>query len=334
MILSGRGYYYLLLLLTLCIFVSAIISLDTGAADIALSEALIDWWRGDTSLAATVLTEIRFPRFCLALLVGASLAIAGAAMQMVLRNPLADPGVLGVTGGAALGAVSVLYFGLATAAWYWLPAAAIFGALVSLLFVYLLAGLQASILALVLSGVAMSSITAALIAVALNFAPSFYAMQEIVFWLMGSLNNRHMDHLFIALPFCIMGWLLILTRGRFLDALSLGEMTAESLGFHLQRERILLFLGVALSIGACVAVSGSIGFIGLIVPHLLRPLVGHQPARLMFASALAGALLLLWADLLVRHLDMARELKLGVVTSLLGAPFFLFLMIKSRSKWV
>lgn len=331
--LLTRGYYGLLLLLVILIFISAIVSLDTGAANIVLSDALMDWWRGDTSLASTVLTQIRFPRFCLALLVGASLAIAGAAMQMVLRNPLADPGVLGVTGGAALGAVSVLYFGFAAAAWYWLPAAAIAGALLSLLFVYLLAGLQASILALVLSGVAMSSITAAMIAVALNFAPSFYAMQEIVFWLMGSLNNRHMDHLLIALPFCIIGWLLILTRGRFLDALSLGETTAASLGFHLQRERILLFSGVALSVGACVAVSGSIGFIGLMVPHLLRPLVGYRPARLMIASALSGALLLLWADLLVRHLDMARELKLGVVTSLLGAPFFLFLMIKSRSKW-
>jgi iron complex transport system permease protein len=332
--LSTRGYYVFLVALVLMILLSVMVSLDTGAADIALGQALSDWWQGDESLASTVLTQIRFPRMCLALLVGASLAIAGAAMQMLLRNPLADPGVLGVSGGAALGAVSILYFGFASTAWYLLPTAAILGALLSLMLVYVLAGFQASILALVLSGVAISSITAAMIAVALNFAPSFYAMQEIVFWLMGSLNNRHMDHLFIALPFCIAGWLLMLTRSRFLDALSLGELTAQSLGFNLNPERLLLLLGVALSVGACVAVSGSIGFIGLVVPHLLRPLIGYQPSRLMFASALAGALLLLWADLLVRHLDIARELKLGVVTSLLGAPFFLFLMIKSRSKWV
>ncbi len=332
--LSTPGYYAVLLLLIILLLISAIISLDTGAANIQLTHALTDWWQDENSLASTVLTQIRFPRLCLALVVGASLAMAGAVMQMLLRNPLADPGVLGVTGGAALGAVSVLYFGFATTAWYWLPTAAILGALLTLLCVYLLAGLQASILALVLSGVAMSSITAAMIAISLNFAPSFYAMQEIIFWLMGSLNNRHMDHLFIALPFCILGGLLMLTRARFLDALGLGEITAQSLGFHLQRERLVLCLGVALSVGACVAVSGSIGFIGLIVPHLLRPLVGYRPARLMIASALAGALLLLWADLLVRYLDMARELKIGVVTSLLGAPFFLFLMIKSRSKWV
>jgi len=332
--LSTSGYRLFILVLLLLIGLSAVVALDSGAADISLVQAILDWWKGESSLASTVLTQIRFPRFCLAIIVGASLAIAGASMQMVLRNPLADPGILGVTSGAALGAVSVLYFGFAAAAWYYLPVAAIMGALISLCCVYVLAGLQASILALVLSGVAISSIAAALIAVALNFAPSFYAMQEIVFWLMGSFYNRHMDHLWIALPFCILGWICIFTRSRFLNALSLGEATAQSLGFHLQTERIILFFGVALSVGACVAVSGSIGFIGLIVPHILRPLVGYQPLRLLLASALTGALLLLWADVLVRNLDMARELKLGVVTSLLGAPFFLMLMIKSRSKWV
>jgi iron complex transport system permease protein len=260
--LSRSGFYLFICGLLLLICITGFFSLDTGAANIVLAQAVTDWWQGDATLAQTVLSQIRFPRFCLALLVGASLAISGAAMQMLLRNPLADPGVLGVSSGAALGAVSVLYFGLAATAWYWLPVAAIMGALIALLLVYLLAGLQASILALVLSGVAISSITAALIAVALNFAPSFYAMQEIVFWLMGSLNNRHMDHLWIALPFCIIGWLLILTRKSFLDALSLGEITAQSLGFNLQKERMLLLLGVAFCVGACVAVSGSIGFIG------------------------------------------------------------------------
>jgi iron complex transport system permease protein len=254
-------------------------------------------------------------------------------MQGLLRNPLADPGVLGVTSGAAFGAVCVLYFGAAATAWYWLPSAAIIGALLSLVLVYLLAGMHSSMLALILAGVAMSAITGALIAVALNFAPSLYAMQEIVFWLMGSLANRQWDHVSIALPLAIIGWLLMLSRSRFLDALSLGEESTRSLGFDNHRERGILLFGIAMGVGACVAVSGSIGFIGLIVPHLLRPFVGYRPGRLMFASALGGALLLVLADILVRQFDSARELKLGVVTSLLGGPFFLLLILKTRSRW-
>jgi len=316
------------------ILCASIWSLNTGAANLSFLSGLQHLWAGEESLEATVIGEIRIPRLLLALIVGATLGMAGAAMQGLLRNPLADPGVLGVTSGAALGAVCVLYFGVAASAWYWLPGAAIVGALLALLLVYLLAGMHSSMLALILAGVAINAITGALIAVALNFAPSLYAIQEIVFWLMGSLANRHMDHVFIALPFALIGWLLMFSRHRFLDALSLGEETASSLGFYQQRERAILLLGIALSVGACVAVSGSIGFIGLIVPHLLRPLVGYRPGRLMFVSALGGALLLILADILVRQIDMARELKLGVVTAILGGPFFLALILKTRARWV
>ncbi len=332
MIQSLRIYSVLILGLILALLASVVIALDSGAADIALGTAINDWLNSRDTLAATVLSEIRIPRVALAIIVGATLAVAGAAMQMLLRNPLAEPGILGVSSGAALGAVCVLYFGWSGLHWFALPTAAIMGALASLVAVYLLAGFQSSLMALVLAGLAMSSLTAALIAVALNFAPSYYAMQEIVFWLMGSLSNRHMDHVWIALPFCLLSWLLILSRHNFLAALGLGESSAESLGFHLQKERAILLLAIALGVGACVAVSGSIGFVGLMVPHLMRSLVGHQPLRLIIASALAGALLLVWADLLVRHLDVVRELKLGVVTALLGAPFFVVLMIKLRSK--
>lgn len=327
------SYPALVFLLVAGILIATACAINTGAADIPVMQALRDIWNGEQSLAATVVGQIRLPRILLALLVGATLGMAGAAMQGLLRNPLADPGVLGVTSGAAFGAVCMLYFGIAATAWYWLPAAAITGALVALLLVYLLAGLHGSMLALILAGVAISSITGALIAVALNFAPSLYAMQEIVFWLMGSLANRNFDHFYIALPFTLIGWLLMLSRSRFLDALSLGEDSARSLGFNNHRERGILLLGIALSVGACVAVSGSISFIGLVVPHLLRPLVGYRPGRLMFVSALGGALLLVLADILVREIDMARELKLGVVTSLLGGPFFLLLILKTRAKW-
>ena len=327
------SYPQVVIVLVVAIAASAVLSLNSGAADIPVLKGFADIWQGEQSLAATILGQIRLPRLCLAIVVGATLGMAGAAMQGLLRNPLADPGVLGVTSGAALGAVSVLYFGAAAVAWYWLPSAAIVGALLSLLLVYVLAGLHSSMLALILAGVAISSITGALIAVALNFAPSLYAMQEIIFWLMGSLVNRHWDHVQMALPLALIGWLLMLSRSRFLDALSLGEESTRSLGFNNHRERGILLLGIAISVGACVAVSGSIGFVGLIVPHLLRPLVGYRPGRLMFSSALGGALLLVLADILVRQFDSARELKLGVVTSLLGGPFFLLLILKTRSRW-
>lgn len=328
------SYPLLIGILVLAVGASFLTALHIGPSDIGLPQAWQALWQAERSLAEVVVWDIRLPRVLLALIVGATLGMAGAAMQGLLRNPLAEPGVLGVSSGAAFGAVLVLYFGLAATAWFWLPLAAISGALAALLLVYLLAGTNSSILGLILAGVAINAISGALIALALNFAPSLYAFQEIVFWLMGSLANRNMQHVFVAAPFAIFGWLLLLSRSRFLDALSLGEDTARSLGYQVGRERGLLLGGVALSVGACVAVSGSIGFVGLVVPHLLRPFVGYRPGRLLLVSALGGALLVLLADILVRQLDVARELKLGVVTSLLGGPFFLYLIIQSRRRWI
>ena len=324
----------LIIFLISLLLISSLFALHVGMAEISVLQAWRDLWVDERSLAEVVVWDIRLPRVLLALLVGATLGMAGAAMQGLLRNPLAEPGILGVSSGAALGAVLVLYFGVAAGAWYWLPVASITGAFAALLLVYVLAGLHSSLLALILAGVAINAMAGALIAVALNFAPSLFAMQEIVFWMMGSLANRNMNHVTVALPFILLGWLLLLSRSRYLDALSLGEDSARSLGFHTQRERGILLLGLALCVGACVAVSGSIGFVGLVVPHLLRPLVGYRPGRLLVASALGGALLVLLADILVRQLDIARELKLGVVTSLLGGPFFLLLILKTRSRWV
>ncbi|HTF96341.1 MAG TPA: iron ABC transporter permease [Cellvibrio sp.] len=321
-------------LLVLALAVASIVALNTGLADIEVIRGLQDFFTGEQSLAANVVGQIRLPRLILAIVIGATLGMSGAAMQGLLRNPLADPGVLGVSSGAAFGAICTLYFGVAASAWYWLPGAAIVGALFTLFMVYVLAGLHSSMLALILAGTAMSAIMVSSIAVALNFAPSLYAMQEIVFWMLGSLANRHFDHVSIALPLAIVSWIMMLSRSRFLDALSLGEDSARSLGFNNQRERWILLLGISIGVGACVAVSGAIGFIGLVIPHLLRPFVGYRPGRLMFASALGGALLLVLADILVRQFDSARELKLGVVTSLVGAPFFLLLILKTRSRWV
>ncbi len=328
------SFSWLVIFLTLGVIVAALVSLSLGNAAISILQAIKDLFSGTPSLHQTVVWDIRLPRVLLALLVGGSLGAAGAAMQGLLRNPLAEPGILGVSSGAAFGAVIVLYFGFAVSGWYWLPCAAILGALVALLIVYLLAGPRSSVLSMILAGVAVNAIAGSMIAVALNFAPSLFALQEIVFWLMGSFANRNIHHVYVAAPFILVGWVLLFSRYRFLNALSLGDETAISLGFHAQYERHLLLVGLALCVGASVAVSGSIGFVGLVVPHLMRPLVGYKPGRLLLVSALSGALLLLLADIFVRQLDVARELKLGVVTSLLGGPFFLALILKTRSRWI
>jgi iron complex transport system permease protein len=237
---------------------------------------------------------------------------------------------VGASATAALGAVLTLYTGAAALFPMALPVDGIAGAIVGLALVTLLAGGSSGALTLILAGVAVNTLAAALTSLALNLAPSPYAALEIVFWLLGSLQDRSFEHLRVALPFMVVGWLLLLQLGRALDALSIGEEAAASLGVSLARLRLLLLAGVGLSVGAAVAVSGAIGFIGLVVPHLLRPLVGHRPGALLPASALGGAALTLAADIGVRLLSSGAELKLGVLTALIGSPFFLYLLISMR----
>ena len=279
---------------------------------------------------AVIVQELRVPRTLLGLFVGASLGVAGAGLQGLLRNPLAEPGVLGISNSAALGAVLTLYTGVAATAPFALPLAAMAGALLALLVLYGLAGREANVQTLILAGVAISSLAGALISVALNLAPSPHATTEILFWLLGSLADRGMNHVLWGLPLMLIGVVLLLTAGRALDALSMGEETARSLGFNLASVRFRVIAGATLAVGAGVAVSGSIGFVGLVVPHILRPLVGYQPARLLLASALGGAILLLLADMGLRLASDQVDLKLGVVTALVGAPFFLHLVLKTR----
>ncbi|MGB1580496.1 MAG: FecCD family ABC transporter permease [Nevskiales bacterium] len=283
----------------------------------------------DTNLAL-ILSEIRLPRALLGLLVGAALGLSGAALQGFLRNPLADAGLIGVSATASLGAVLVLYSGLAALFALALPIGGLLGAALAVILVYVLAGHDSSMLTLILAGVAVNSFASALTALALNLAPNPYAVLEIVFWLLGSLADRGMDQVWLAAPFILAGCAILLTSGRALDALSLGEDAARSLGFSLARLRLQVIGGTALAVGAAVAVTGSIGFVGLVVPHLLRPLVKHRPSALLGLSALGGAALLLAADIGVRLIDTQVELKLGVVTALIGGPFFLYLLMATR----
>jgi len=317
--------------LGICLAVVFYCALLVGPVDISIVEASMNWIQKESSIGSLILFDIRLPRALLALFIGATLGLAGAALQGLFRNPLAEPGIIGVSNGAALGAVLVFYFGYANIAWFALPFGGLAGALVSVVIIFMLIGNSRSNVTLILAGVAINAIGGALIALSLNFAPNPYAIQEIVFWLLGSVSNRSINELMIALPFMLVGWGIILYCGRFLNALTLGEETASSMGFDVKRLRWILVIGVAASVGAAVSVAGNIGFIGLVVPHLIRPFVGHEPRRLLLASTLGGAILLVTADIAVQLLSSGGELKLGVITSLVGGPFFLFLILKTRN---
>ena len=285
---------------------------------------------GGGDAARVIFWEIRLPRALLGALVGGALGLSGAVLQGYLRNPLAEPGLLGISGGAALGAVVAIHTGAAGAFAIALPAGGLLGAAVAAMAVMLLAGERSGPITLILAGVAISSLAGALTTLALNLSPNPFALVEMLFWLLGSLTDRSLMHVWLAAPLILLGGALLLTTGRALDALTLGEDAAQNLGVDLSSLRNRIVAGTALSVGAATAVAGTIGFVGLVVPHLLRPLVGHEPQRLLPASALGGAALILAADVALRLFAPLSEVRLGVVTALVGAPFFLWLILKTR----
>lgn len=285
---------------------------------------------GGEEAAIIIMREVRLPRALLGVIVGFSLGIAGAALQGFLRNPLAEPGLIGVSATASLGAVAIFYSGLAGSSMLALPAGALAGALVAVLVILAIAAGNTTTLTLILAGVALSSLSGALTSLALNLSPNPFASYEIIFWLLGSIKDRSMVHVWLSLPLMAAGWALILSSSRALDALTFGEATAASLGTNLPRARLAIVCGVALAVGAGTAVTGAIGFIGLVVPHLIRPLTDRMPSSLLIPSGLGGAALLTAADIAARIVVPARELNVGVLTALIGAPFFLWLVARSR----
>jgi iron complex transport system permease protein len=298
--------------LALAVAVLFVASLLTGAAGMGVPDPLILW-------------QIRLPRTALALLVGGGLGLSGAVLQGALRNPLADPGLLGIGGCAALAAVVAFYWGLSAAFAPALPLAGLLGAALGCAFLLAFAGRAASGPSLILAGVALSALAAALLALALTLAPNPFALAEVTFWLMGGLEDRTLTHLLLAAGPILLGCGILLRLGRGLDGLALGEEVAASLGVPVRGTLRFAAAGVALAVGAGAAVAGGIGFVGLVVPHLLRPGVGQRPSALLAPSLLGGAALLLAADLLARTapllLPLQQEPRLGVLTALLGAPF-------------
>ena len=309
------------LILTLAILLALPLSLLAG-------RVWIDPFDPQVRNAVVILTELRLPRALLALILGAGLAGAGAAMQGYLRNPLADPGLFGIAPSAALGAVLSIFLGVA-AGWA-LPLFALVGAGAAMALLGLIAGREGGVALFTLAGMMLASLSGALLSLVISLAPTPFAMSEIVTWLMGALTDRSWREVWLALPLTLAGLAVLAMAGRGLDALTLGEAAARSLGLDPRRLQALIVLGVGLTVGASVAVAGIIGFVGLIVPHLVRPFTDRRPSALLLPSALAGALLVLVADCLCRIVPTTGELRLGIALSLAGAPFFLHLLLRLR----
>lgn len=280
--------------------------------------------------ATLILGQLRLPRTVLALIIGAGLGMSGAAMQGYLRNPLADPGLFGISPAAALGAVLALFFGYSLS---WLmPVFAWVGAGGAMLLLGAIAGRSASIILFTLAGMMVASLAGSLMALAISLSPTPFAMSEIITWLMGAISDRSWSDVLWALVPTLLGAMCLLATRRSLDALTLGEDAARSMGINPSRLQWLMIGGVGLTVGAGVAVAGMIGFVGLMVPHLMRAFTDQRPSTLLVPSALAGALLLLVADTVIRILPMMTELRLGIAMSLIGGPFFLALLLRMRRR--
>jgi iron complex transport system permease protein len=301
-------------------------ALAAFAASLAIGPTGFGFQAGGEA-AGLIFWEIRVPRAVLG-----ALGLSGAALQGYLRNPLAEPSLIGASGGAALGAVLAIQLGLSQAFALALPVGGLIGAAVAMVAVVMLAGAQGGPVTLILAGLAVSGIATALMSLALNLSQNPFASVEMVFWLMGSLADRSLTQVWLAAPLMLAGMGLLLFLGRALDALTLGEDAARSLGIDVGRTRYALVAGTAVAVGAATSVTGVIGFVGLLVPHILRPFARHRPSLLLPASALAGAIFLLLADIGLRLLPAWLDLRVGVLTALIGAPFFVWLVFKTRAE--
>lgn len=321
-----------IVMVALVVLVGGLAMASLGVGPVKLSPAtVIDaLFGGGSEVQRIIVQQIRLPRMILALAIGGILGLSGAALQGLLRNPLASPSLFGAPQAAAFGAVLVIALGLADVRSFALPAAAIVAAFASVFVLLAIAGRNAGLLILILAGLAISSLAGAATSLTMNLSRNPFAALEIAFWLLGSLEDRSFRHVTLALPFMVVGAAILFSQRHAFRALSVGEEAAQSLGVNVGRLRLLVILGVALGVGGAVAVAGAIGFIGLVAPHLMRPLIGYDPGRLLVPSALTGAALLLAADIAVRIIPSTSDIKVGVLTALIGVPFFLYLIVRER----
>lgn len=326
---TDRSRTGLTLGLVALVVVLAVTSLLVGPASIAPREAIAALFSGD-GIAGIIVRDIRLPRTILAGAIGATFGLAGASLQGLLRNPLAEPSLFGAPQAAAALAACMMAFGWAGATSLAVPVAGILGALASVGALVAVAGRRASLTVTLLAGLALASLAGAAVALILNLAPNPYIALEITFWLLGSLQDRGFAHVWLAVPFIVMSWIVLMANARAFRALTLGEDGAASLGVNVDRVRLMVVAGVALGIGASVAVAGAISFVGLVAPHLVRRAYGSDPARVLLPAALAGAALLIASDIAVRMVQGVTEIRIGVVTALIGVPFFLTMIFHER----
>ena len=320
--LTGLTLACLAALFTACLLGSTPIGIDRVVA------ALLG---GGTPGDQLVVVQIRLPRAMTAFAVGAALGASGAALQGLLRNPLAEPGVLGVSAVASLGATGALYYGYAALSAWAMPVAAIVGALAGTALIALAALRTASTVTLILIGVGLSSFAGAAMNLMMNLAPNPFSLVDMVNWMLGTVANRSFQDLAFAAPFLVAGLGVLFAARRGLSALTLGEEAASGVGLNLRRQRLLIVLGAGISTGAAVALAGVIGFVGIVAPHIVRPMVDHDPARSLLPSALLAGLILVLADIGVRLVPTVNELKLGIVAALIGAPAFIWIAMQRRS---
>ncbi|MEL7129398.1 MAG: iron ABC transporter permease [Pseudomonadota bacterium] len=302
-----------------------------GSTPLPADRVIAAFFGGAEAGDRLVVWSIRLPRALAAFIVGAALGLSGAALQGLLRNPLAEPGVLGVSATASLAATFVLYYGLAGLSAWIMPIAAILGALAATSLLAIAAIRTQSVVTLILIGVGLSSFAGALMSLFMNLAPNPFSLSDMVNWMLGSVANRSFDEIMLASPFLVAGGAILLATRRGLSVLTLGEEAASGVGLNLRRQRIATVLGAGLATGASVALAGAIGFVGIVAPHLVRPFVDHDPARSLIPSALLAGLILVIADIGVRIIPTDSELKLGVVAALIGAPIFVWIAMQRRA---
>ena len=318
------------IILLTALILAALVSLTIGPVDLKIMDVMNGIFGPSNDPVSIIVSELRLPRVLLGILIGSALGVSGAALQGVLRNPLADPGVIGVSASAALGAVIAIHLGLHLIWSLFIPIFAMGGALLATLILLAVSVRESSVLMLILVGIGISSLAMAGVSLVMNLAESPMSVRDMIMWMLGSLENRTTTDLFLALPFILLGWIMMINVGQGLNALSVGEDTARSMGINLSMLKFRVVIGSAISIGAAVSVCGSIGFVGLVVPHMVRRLVTKEPGDILIPSALMGGLLLTLADMLTRLPTPGATLQLGVVTSLIGAPTFLYIIYKTR----
>ncbi|WP_244616132.1 iron ABC transporter permease [Rhizobium sp. RU20A] len=322
------------------------LSVTVGASDASVTSliaTLLGFGDADAALSARdriIILDIRLPRAVLGLMIGASLAVSGVVLQGLFRNPLADPGLVGVSAGASLGAVGVIVLGgtvlaplFALAGIYTLPLAAFFGGLATTFLLYRIAtrGGQTSVATLLLAGIALAALTGAVTGVLVYMADD-KQLRDLTFWGLGSLAGATWSKVVAIAPIILVSFLVIPFLARGLNAITLGEAAAFHMGVPVERLKRIAIVAVAAATGASVAVSGGIGFVGIVVPHLLRLVIGPDHRTLLPASALLGGALLLFADMIARTIVAPAELPIGIITALAGGPFFLWLLLRGRAQ--